>query len=80
MNASSEDLTEFSVNFAKMIFVFVAGKRNGSIVSSKGVPFMGVFVRRTYVNVSFPTFLVCIREIGKRYERVRSHLVISSIV
>lgn len=80
MNASSEDLTEFSVNFIKMIFVFVAGKRNGSIVSSKGVPFMGVFVRRTYVNVSFPTFLVCIREIGKRYERVRSHLVISSIV
>lgn len=40
MNASSEDLSEFSVNFAKMIFVFVAGKRNGSIVSSKGVPFM----------------------------------------
>lgn len=80
MNASSEDLSEFSVNFAKMIFVFVAGKRNGSIVSSKGVPFMGVFVRRTYVNVSFPTFLVCIREIGKRCERVRSHLVISSIV
>lgn len=80
MNASSEDLSEFSVNFAKMIFVFVAGKRNGSIVSSKGVPFMGIFVRRTYANVSFPTFLVCIREIGKRYERVRSHLVISSIV
>lgn len=80
MNACSEDLSEFSVNFAKMIFVFVAGKRNGSIVSSKGVPFMGIFVRRTYANVSFPTFLVCIREIGKRYERVRSHLVISSIV
>lgn len=80
MNACSEDLSEFSVNFAKMIFVFVAGKRNGSIVSSKGVPFMEVFVRRTYANVSFPTFLVCIREIGKRYERVRSHLVISSIV
>lgn len=80
MNACSEDLSEFSVNFAKMIFVFVAGKRNGSIVSSKGVPFMGVFVRRTYANVSFPTFLVCIREIGKRYERVRSHLVISCIV